>query len=111
VRERLTPALYFRCPIQAGIAASGASYKQVADATRLYALNMQFSGGAAQSDKINNLLLLSLGSGGAPAVPTPDQFSILLSRSVPSALTALIPYAPEPSLYMVQVPAFLQWHL
>jgi hypothetical protein len=54
---------------QAGIAASNASYKQqqpgsnATSAVQLYAINMQFSNGQAQSDKINNMLLLSTGGG------------------------------------------------
>ncbi|BDA51146.1 hypothetical protein COCOBI_18-0210 [Coccomyxa sp. Obi] len=99
-------------PYPAGIAASNASYKQqqpgnATSAAQLYAINMQFSNGQAQSDKINNILLLSLGgagsNGGKQAAPTPDQFVVQTSRGVPSAITAIVPYAPQPYLYLIQV--------
>ena len=88
-----------------------ASYKQhqpgnTTVTTQLYAINMQFSNGQAQSDKINNMLLLSLGgagSNGGGNAPTPDQFVVQTSRGVPSAITAIVPYAPQPSLYLIQV--------
>jgi len=90
---------------QAGIAASNASYKQQQQAiAQLYALNMQFSNGQAQSDKVNNMVLLAAAAGaGGNAAPTPEQFSVQTSRGVPSAVTAIAPYAPQPDLYLVQV--------
>ena len=87
---------------QAGIAASMASYKQLGNFTRLYAINMQFSGGAAQSDKVNNMLLLAAGADSA-AAPTPDQFAISLLQGAPAGITAIVPYNPVPNLYFVQV--------
>lgn len=87
---------------QAGITASNASYRQLSNATRLYAVNMQFSNGAAQSDKINNMLLLAAGSDSA-AAPTPDNFGISLLNGAPAGITAIVPYTLVPNLYFVQV--------
>lgn len=96
--------------MQAGIAASNASYKQVqaganaTSAAQLYAINMQFSNGQAQSDKINNMLLLSAGgNNNANGAPAPENFTIQTSRGVTAAVTAIVPYAPQPDLYLVQV--------
>lgn len=100
--------MFHGCVFQAGLAASNASYKQqqpgnATSAAQLYAINMQFSNGQAQSDKINNMLLLSLGGAGGETAPTPEQFVVQTSRGVPSAITAIVPYAPQPHLYLVQV--------
>ncbi len=100
---------FFAC-MQAGIAASNASYKQVqaganaTSAAQLYAINMQFSNGQAQSDKINNMLLLSVGGkNNANGAPAPENFTIQTLRGVTATVTAIVPYAPQPDLYLVQV--------
>lgn len=50
------------------------------------------------------------GDNAAAGAPAPENFKIQTSRGVPAAVTAIVPYAPQPDLYLVQVraPRFLR---
>lgn len=58
----------------------------------------------AWSDKINNLLLLAVGTADAAAGPPGvASFTISLDGTHQGTITAIVPYAARPALYFVQV--------
>jgi hypothetical protein len=57
---------------------------------------------------INNCICPIGGAGGgnaAAGAPAPENFTIQTSHGVPAAVTAIVPYTPQPDLYLVQVRA------